>query len=249
MGVNVEFGWQIAAVLVLLTVAAAVVIGVGRVGSWQHVVTAAARAVGQLAAVSFVIVLVLRNGWLTAAFVVLMFGIATWTSARRITKTRHGRWAALSIAGGVTPILGLLLATDVVPLEPVAIIPIAGILIGGAMSATSLAGRRALDELVARRGEYEAALALGFTDQDAARLIVRPTASQALVPLLDQTRTVGLVTLPGTFVGILLGGGSPLQAGATQLLVLIALLAIEGIAVLVTVELVAGQKLSPASQR
>lgn len=249
MGVNVEFGWQLAAVLVLLTVAAAVVIGVGRVGSWQHVVTAAARAVGQLAAVSFVIVLVLRNGWLTAAFVVLMFGIATWTSARRITKARHGRWAAVSIAGGVTPILGLLLATGVVPLEPVAIIPIAGILIGGAMSATSLAGRRALDELVARRGEYEAALALGFTDQDAARLIVRPTAGQALVPALDQTRTVGLVTLPGTFVGILLGGGSPLQAGATQLLVLIALLAIEGIAVLVTVELVAGQKLSPASQR
>jgi putative ABC transport system permease protein len=249
VGVNVEFGWQLAAVLVLLTVAAAVVIGVGRVGSWQHVVTAAARAVGQLAAVSFVIVLVLRNGWLTAAFVVLMFGIATWTSARRITKARHGRWAAVSIAGGVTPILGLLLATGVVPLEPVAIIPIAGILIGGAMSATSLAGRRALDELVARRGEYEAALALGFTDQDAARLIVRPTAGQALVPALDQTRTVGLVTLPGTFVGILLGGGSPLQAGATQLLVLIALLAIEGIAVLVTVELVAGQKLSPASQR
>jgi putative ABC transport system permease protein len=249
VGVNVEFGWQLAAVLVLLTVAAAVVIGVGRVGSWQHVATAAARAVGQLAAVSFVIVLVLRNGWLTAAFVVLMFGIATWTSARRITKARHGRWAALSIAGGVTPILGLLLATDVVPLEPVAIIPIAGILIGGAMSATSLAGRRALDELVARRGEYEAALALGFTDQDAARLIVRPTAGQALVPLLDQTRTVGLVTLPGTFVGILLGGGSALQAGATQLLVLIALLAIEGIAVLVTVELVAGQKLSPASQQ
>ena len=129
-----------------------------------------------------------------------------------------------------------------------AIIPIAGILIGGAMTATSLAGRRALDELVARRGEYEAALALGFTDQDAVRLIVRPTAGQALVPALDQTRTVGLVTLPGTFVGILLGGGSPLQAGATQLLVLIALLAIEGIAVLVTVELVAAQKLSPAEE-
>jgi putative ABC transport system permease protein len=67
-----------------------------------------------------------------------------------------------------------------------------------------------------------------------------------LVPALDQTRTVGLVTLPGTFVGILLGGGSPLQAGATQLLVLIALLAIEGIAVLVTVELVAAEKLIPA---
>jgi putative ABC transport system permease protein len=248
-GVDIVFGWPLAAVLVLLVVAAAVVVGVGQVGSWRAVVTAALRAVGQLAAVSFVIVLVLRSGWLTAGFVLFMFGIAAWTSARRISKARHGSWAAVSIAGGVTPILALVLATRVVPMEPVAIIPVAGILIGGAMTATSLAGRRALDELAARRGEYEAALALGFTDQDAARLIVRQTAGQALVPALDQTRTVGLVTLPGTFVGILLGGGSPLQAGATQLLVLIALLAIEGIAVLVTVELVAAQKLRAAEQR
>lgn len=243
---NVVFGWPLAAVLVLLVAAAAVVVGVGRIGSWQPVVTAALRAVGQLAVVSLVIVLVLKSGWLTAAFVVLMFAIAAWTSARRITKARHGRWAAVSIAGGVTPILALLLGTGIVPLHPLAVIPIAGILIGGAMTATSLAGRRALDELVARRGEYEAALALGFLNRDAARLIVRPTAGQALVPALDQTRTVGLVTLPGTFVGILLGGGSPLQAGATQLLVLIALLAIEGIAVLITVELVAGGRLFPA---
>jgi putative ABC transport system permease protein len=249
VGVNVMIGWQLAAVLVLLVLAGAVIVGVGQVGSWRPVVTAASRAVGQLAAVSLVIVLVLRSGWLTAAFVLLMFGIAAWTSARRITKAKHGRWAAVSIAGGVAPVLALLLATRIVPLQPIALIPIAGILIGGAMTATSLAGRRALDELVARRGEYEAALALGFTEPDAVRLIVRPTAGQALVPALDQTRTVGLVTLPGTFVGILLGGGSPLQAGATQLLVLIALLAIEGIAVLVTVELVAAQKLRPAEQR
>jgi putative ABC transport system permease protein len=60
-----------------------------------------------------------------------------------------------------------------------------------------------------------------------------------LIPVLDQTRTVGLVMLPGAFVGVLLGGGSPVQAGVTQLLVLISLLAAESVAVLVTVELVA----------
>ncbi|MGH8826491.1 MAG: ABC transporter permease, partial [Jiangellaceae bacterium] len=53
------------------------------------------------------------------------------------------------------------------------------------------------------------------------------------------TRTVGLVTLPGAFVGMLLGGASPVDAGAVQLFVLVALLAVESIAVLVTIELVA----------
>jgi putative ABC transport system permease protein len=69
--------------------------------------------------------------------------------------------------------------------------------------------------------------------------ISRAVAGQALIPVLDQTRTVGLVILPGAFVGVLLGGGSPIQAGITQLLVLISLLAAESVAVVITVELVA----------
>jgi len=51
--------------------------------------------------------------------------------------------------------------------------------------------------------------------------------------------SIGLVTLPGAFVGVLLGGGSPVQAGATQLLVLVALLAVEAVAAAITLELVA----------
>jgi ABC-type iron transport system FetAB permease component len=47
------------------------------------------------------------------------------------------------------------------------------------------------------------------------------------------------VTLPGAFVGVLLGGGTPLEAGAAQLLVLIGLLATETIAVWVMTELIA----------
>ena len=85
----------------------------------------------------------------------------------------------------------------------------------------------------------EAALALGLLRRDAVLLVARPAAATALVPPLDQTRTVGLVTLPGAFVGVLLGGGSPLEAGAAQLLVLIGLLAAEVLAVWAVTELVA----------
>jgi putative ABC transport system permease protein len=168
-----------------------------------------------------------------------MYVVAALTSARRITRHRGGALAALPLAMGVAPILGALLASGLVPARPIAIVPIAGILIGGAMTVTGLAGRRALDDLRSRFGEYEAALALGFTSSQARRDIARPAAAQALFPALDQTRTVGLVTLPGAFVGVLLGGGGPLQAGAAQVLVLIGLLAAETVSVLATVELVA----------
>ena len=45
---------------------------------------------------------------------------------------------------------------------------------------------------------------------------------QCAVTNLDSTRTVGLVTLPGAFVGVLLSTGSATQAGAVQILILIA---------------------------
>ncbi|MFI1520972.1 ABC transporter permease [Kitasatospora cineracea] len=147
-------------------------------------------------------------------------------------------WAAVPIAAGVLPVLLLLAATGLLPAKGITVIPVAGILIGGALTATSLAGRRALDELRLRHGEVEAALALGFEERDARLEICRTAAATSLVPALDQTRTVGLVTLPGAFVGMLLGGATPVQAGAVQLFVLVALLAVEAVAVAAVLELV-----------
>jgi putative ABC transport system permease protein len=50
-----------------------------------------------------------------------------------------------------------------------------------------------------------------------------------MVPALDQTRTVGLVTLPGAFVGALLGGAAVQSAARFQLAVLVGLLCAESI--------------------
>ncbi len=54
------------------------------------------------------------------------------------------------------PVVGALLLTGLVPVRRLALVPVAGILIGGALAATVLGGRRALDELAARHGEVEA---------------------------------------------------------------------------------------------
>ncbi|GAA2367455.1 ABC transporter permease [Nonomuraea africana] len=240
----------LAVVVVLLAVAGAAVAWLGELGHARAVLTASLRATVQLGAVSLVIAWVLGAPPGVAAFLLVMYGVATVTAGRRITKDRP--WpAALPIAAGTLPVLLALFGSGVAPMRGVTLIPIAGILLGGCLTATALAGRRAVDELRQRRGEVEAALALGLLDRDANLEICRPAAAQALVPALDQTRTVGLVTLPGAFVGMLLGGASPLQAGVVQLVVLVGLLAAEAIAVLVTVELVArgrfGRTGTPAS--
>lgn len=224
--------------MVLLLAAATAAAGWGRLGHGRAVVRAGLRAVVQLAAVSAVIVWVVRSLPLSLLFVLLMFTVAVRTAGRRMTAGPQWPWAAAPVAAGVVPALGLLVAAGLLPLRGITLIPVAGILIGGALTATSLSGRRALDELAQRHGEVEAALSLGFPERDARLEICRSAAATSLVPALDQTRTVGLVTLPGAFVGMLLGGASPAAAGAVQLFVLVALLAVESVAVLVVLELV-----------
>nr|QEO73899.1 hypothetical protein [uncultured bacterium] len=209
----------------------------------REIVTAGARAAAQLAAVSLVIGWAVHHTAALFGFLFLMFAVATRTAGRRITANHTWWWAALPIAAPVVPAITGLVAAGLLTVPGIAIIPVTGILIGGALTATVLAGRRALDELTQRHGEVEAGLALGFLERDARLEVARGAASDALLPALDQTRTVGLVTLPGAFVGMLLAGASPVLAGAVQVFVLIALLAVEALSVALTVELVARRRL------
>lgn len=235
--------WRLAAVLVVLVAVAVTASYVGHLGVERDHLTASARAVVQLAAVSLVIAAALGSIWWSLAFALLMFLVATWTSSGRIdVPLPQVPWVGLAIAAGAVPVLALILGSGVVPFTGTGLVPVAGIVIGGAMTAATLTGRRAWDEIRGGFGAYEAGLALGLQSHEAAFEVIQPSAREALTPGLDQTRTVGLVTLPGAFVGVLLGGGTPLQAGAAQIMVLIGLMAAQAITAAVLLRLVAGAR-------
>jgi putative ABC transport system permease protein len=235
--------WRLAAVLLVLVALAVTASYVGRLDVERNHLTASARAVVQLAVVSLVITAALGSVWWSLAFALLMFSVATWTSAGRIQVPRDQVvWVGAAIAAGVVPVLALILGSGIVPFNGAGIVPTAGIVIGGGMTAATLTGRRAYDEITGGFGSYEAGLALGMESPDAAFEVIQPTAKEALTPGLDQTRTVGLVTLPGAFVGVLLGGGTPLEAGAAQIMVLIGLMAAQAITAAVLLRLIAGAR-------
>ena len=227
----------VAVVLVFAALAAGLRYAMG-LGDGRAEIVAAARATLQLGVVGLLIATVLGSWWLTAGFVLVMIGVAGFTSGGRMGVTGSRRaWPLLPVAAGALPVTAALLLVGLLPLHPISVIPTAGILVGNAMTATTLSGRRALDALRERRGEYEAGLSIGLLPRDAAMLVARESARLALVPALDQTRTVGLVTLPGAFVGTLLGGATPLEAAALQLVVLAGILLAQSIAVPITLEL------------
>ena len=242
-----NIGWPLAVAVVILGAVAAAVNRCNGPFLTRATVVAIIRAAAQLLALALIIGFVIRSLWLSALFIALMAVVASWTSAGRVSSCRATVPATMRclvpVAASSVIIVAVLVVIGVLPPSGLAIIPTAGIMLGGAMNTTSIAGRRAHEELRLRHGELEAALSLGFSSRDARLEITRDAAVTALIPGLDQTRSVGLVTIPGAFVGMILGGASTTSAAIMQLFVLISLLAVSSVAALITVELIARNRL------
>jgi putative ABC transport system permease protein len=72
--------------------------------------------------------------------------------------------------------------------------------------------------------------ALGATSPVAFAPVAQEAMRDALIPNLDQTRSTGIVTLPGAFIGALFGGASPVEAARFQVVVLSGILLAQTVA-------------------
>jgi putative ABC transport system permease protein len=243
----VDSSARLAVGLVALAGIAVAVLTIARVGRRREVLIASVRAVVQLT----VVALALRGVFAAPAFVVLavavMFTVATWTATRRLRGfERPGRAVVLACGAGAAVSIGLICGLPILDRSVRTLVAVSGIVIGGTMTGATLTGRRLLDGLRRRREEVEGWLALGATPRQSVIAIARDAAAEALVPALDQTRTVGLVTLPGAFVGALLGGASAIDAARFQIVVLVGLLCAESITCVVLAYLLGAPRTLPA---
>jgi UDP-glucose/iron transport system permease protein len=229
VGISADIRLGIALIL-LVTAATGALAGAG-VPIRRQVLVAAVRAAVQLAVIGAVLGLVFRFPAAAAVVLLVMLTTATRTAGRRL-RDLHGATRAVLLASLTGALSTLLVAfgTGAVAVQTRYVIALGGITLGGTMTACTLAGRQLLTGIRSRRDEVEGWLALGATPRQAIRGIARTAAGEALLPAIDQTRTVGLVTLPGAFVGALFGGASPAFAARFQLIVLVGLLTAEALA-------------------
>jgi putative ABC transport system permease protein len=207
--------------LLALTAATVLIAWRAGVGLGWFPVWALLRAVVQLGVVALLLRGILAVPATVAAFVLLMASTASWTAAHRLEQLWRGRRAAvLGVLAGASTSLVAIFALGLVDLQVRYVVAIGGIIIGNAMSAATLAGRTFLRSARARAPEVEAWLSLGATPSRAHREVGQEAVRETLLPTLDQTKSTGLVTLPGAFVGALFGGASPSQAAEFQLVVL-----------------------------
>jgi putative ABC transport system permease protein len=243
--VSIEPGWPVAAALVLLMGLALLAHRVSGYALERPVLVAGLRAIVQLSIAALVIAAAVRSLAWSVALVVVMFAMGVLTTTRRVEAARSWPAAAAAMAVGILPVLAIVLATRTIPLTGIAIVPVAGIIVGNAMTAHTLVGRRSFAALREEHSQYEACLSLGLLPGQAIREIIHRRAPEALLPGLDQVKTTGVVTLPGAFIGVMLGGGSPAQAATAQVLVLFGIMAAQTVTVGVAERLIAARRLAP----
>src|SRR3954470_12065632 len=241
---------QVAASLALVALAAAI-------SFWQRadleedIAVAVARSFVQLTAIGYVIKLIFDQDsiWLVFALLAVMVLFGAFTARARARKVPDAFWPlliALALAGVTT--LGLVVALGIFDPTPRYLVPVGGMVIGNAMTASAVALNRLGDEIADSRGKIEATLALGAPAQEAAAPFVRRALRSGMIALVDSTKTTGLIFFPGTMVGMLLAGASPTDAVRLQLILLYTLLGSVSISALTATLLAYRNFFTPAAQ-
>ena len=242
--------WQVAASLALVTLAAAISFWRGA-DLERDIGIATVRSFVQLTLVGYAIKLIFEADtiWLVLALlaVMVLFGAITARSrAKKVPGSFKPLLIALALAAGTT--LGLVVALGIFEPTPRYLVPVGGMVIGNAMTASAVALDRLGDEMGEARARIEATLALGATPGEAAMPTVRRALRSGMITLVDSTKTTGLIFFPGTMVGMLLAGASPTDAVRLQLILLYALLGSVSISALTATVLAYRNFFTPAHQ-
>jgi putative ABC transport system permease protein len=247
--IDVSLG-QVAATLALVAIAVAVSVW-QKVDLERDIGIAVVRSFIQLSAVGLVINAIFEQDQLVfvIALISAMVLFGAFTARNRARLVPGAFWPlliALATAGGLTLVLVVVLG--IFDPKPRFLVPVGGMVVGNSMTAAAVALNRLGDDMRTSAARIEATLALGATAAQAALPVVRSSLRSGMIPLVDSTKTTGLIFFPGTMVGMLLAGADPVDAVRLQLVLLYMLLGSVAIAALIATTLAYRNFFTPAHQ-
>ncbi|GAA0173502.1 hypothetical protein LIER_41538 [Lithospermum erythrorhizon] len=194
-----------------------------RLGLEGEMLYAVFRAFLQLSIIGFVLQFIFDQSnviWIILAYL-FMVSVAGHTAGQRAKHVPRGKYVAgVSILAGTAITMFLLVVLNVFPFTPRYIIPVAGMMVGNAMTVTGVTMKKLREDIKMQMNLVETALALGATPRQATLQQVKRALLIALSPVVDNAKTVGLISLPGAMTGLIMGGASPLEAIQLQIVVM-----------------------------
>jgi putative ABC transport system permease protein len=171
-----------------------------KLGLSRRMLLASLRGPLQLLLLAFVLhwIFDIRSHWAQAGLLLCFCVIAARTSASHHNHPKLA-WpaASLGLAAACTVTLPWLAFSGAIHADTRSLIPLGSMLVANGMNTISL---------MFNRMDVDGEAMLGLR--------------QAMIPPVDTLRIVGLVHMPGIFVGMILAGAAPIVAASAQLIVL-----------------------------
>lgn len=183
------------------------------------------------------------NPLLNVAWVVIMVFVATETALTR-TKLKRSVMMCPIVVGFTTGALlvGLYFLGIVLELDNVYsvqyFIPIFGILMGNMLSSNVIALNTFYSHIRRESTYYYYMLGNGATVSEAVAPFVKQALVRAFSPAIANMAVMGLVALPGTMIGQILGGSTPDVAIKYQMMIIVITISASMLSIAVTLALV-----------
>ncbi|MBD6618552.1 iron export ABC transporter permease subunit FetB [Komarekiella sp. 'clone 1'] len=225
--IQISYGQlALATLFILINIGLSLVL---RLGLEQSLGIASLRMVVQLLMVGYILqwVFTLSNPILIILLALGMTAIAGVSSVNRTRRRFTGIYwnNFISLLSGSFLVTGIIV-TGIVRVEPwyepQYLIPLLGMVLGNALTGTSLSLDRFMEDLISHRGEIEALLTLGATRWEAAHQTIREALRTGMIPTINSMMVMGLVSLPGMMTGQILAGANPNDAIRYQIVIIFA---------------------------
>ena len=167
-----------------------------------------------------------NSAWINLLWVAVMVGVASFTATNRthlkkslfLMPVSAGFFASALVVGMYFLVFVLRLGH---PFDARYFIPIMGILMGNMLSVAVIALNSYYDGLQREHQLYQYLLGNGASHLEAITPFVRKSVEKAFAPCVANMAVMGLVSLPGTMIGQLLGGSLPGVAIKYQMMIII----------------------------
>lgn len=199
-----------------------------RTGLVRATLVAAARMIVQL----FLISIYLRylfewdNPWLNTLWVIIMAVIATHTVGQRT----HLRWRVVAVPAFVSFVVSAMLVGAFFlcvvlhldqPFTARYFIPVMGILMGNMLGVNVLTLSTFYSGVQRERATYYYLLGNGASRFEAWLPFMREAVIKSFTPCIANMAVMGIVALPGTMIGQILGGSAPDVAVKYQMMIVV----------------------------
>lgn len=183
-----------------------------------------------------------NNPWINFLWVIVMIFVASQTALSRTGLKRKILFIPISIGFLCSVVcIGTYFIGIVLQLEnkfnAQYFIPIFGILMGNMLSSNVIALNAYYNGLKREQQLYRYLLGNGATRAEAQAPFIREAIIKSFSPLIANIAVMGLVALPGTMIGQILGGSSPNVAIKYQMMIIVITFTASMLSLMITISL------------